>query len=65
MINHCGLVLVSHVPSGLEGVPTLTVEFSIFKIVSHIHVRNTVPAGLVKLAESLRDRDIRKKSYRM
>lgn len=46
MINHCGLVLMSHTPSGLEGVPALTVHFSIFKIVSHIHVRATVPAGL-------------------
>ena len=51
MINHCGLVLMSHTPSGLEGVPALTVDFSIFKIVSHMHVRAAVPAGLVEIAE--------------
>ncbi len=51
MINHCGLVLMSHTPSGLEGVPAFTLDFSIFKIVSHIHVQATVPAGLVKIAD--------------
>lgn len=52
MINHSGLVLMSHAPSGLEGVPALSVDFSIFKIVSHIHhVPATVPAGLVKIAD--------------
>lgn len=50
MINHLCLVLMSHTPSGLKGVPTLTVDFSIFEMVSHIHVRATVPAGLVKIA---------------
>lgn len=50
MINHCGLVLMSHTPSGLEGVPAFTVDFSIFKIVSHIHVQ-AVPAELVKIAD--------------
>lgn len=52
MIKHCGLVLVSHTPAGLEGVPALTVDFSISKRVSHIHVRATVPAGHVKIADS-------------
>lgn len=46
MINHCGLVLMSHTPSGLEGVPVLAVDFSIFKIVSHIHVRATILSPL-------------------
>lgn len=41
MINHCSLVLVSHTPSGLEGVPTVEVDFSIFKTVSHIHLHTT------------------------
>lgn len=50
MINHSSLVLMSHTPSGLEGVPALTVDFSIFKNMSHIHV-SYCPVGLVQMVD--------------
>lgn len=54
MINHCSLVLVSHTPSGLEGVPTVEVDFSIFKTVSHIHLHTTTDSLKNSMLISLR-----------
>lgn len=55
MINHCSLVLVSHTPSGLEGVPTVEVDFSIFKTVSHIHLHTTTDSLKNSMLISLRN----------
>lgn len=55
MINRHSLVLVSHTPSGLEVVPTIAVDFSIFKRVSHIHVQTTTALHKNSKLSSLRN----------
>lgn len=56
MMNHWSLVLMTNAPSGLEGVPSLTVASSVFEIVTHIHVHATVLVRLVKIKDkSLED----------
>lgn len=56
MINHRGLVLMSHPSLWVGGSPHGHSGFSVFKIVSHIHMRATVLSGLVKIADSAAER---------